>query len=685
MVKLNTVSKLLILLLCVNTSLLFSRENEPENNNNENLDNLFKISIQELLEVKITTPGKREQKSGDVPYSVYVITSKEINEMGYSTIIEALNTVPGFNVLVDYRWNPTVVRGFYSGFNERLLFLVDGQATTSKSDNSTIYGYAAPIDIRNVERIEIIRGPGSAIYGSGAFLGVVNVISKSPGTEELVVQAGSSIMRPVSENAIGPSGGFVSIAKNIGDLMLRVSGSGVYSGGHDIGLHFPSGAPPGYTQSDGTADGYNTLRDVKGSMQLSYDTLSIHVYHSRTKIGWAASTYWVDFNNHENYGNHITTLVQGKYKHSFSDKLFLSNRSYGNFYEQTWHGLYNGVLWTGPGGAEAVYGGKNYGSELELRFIPIKDLSLGNCFEFTYNHNIRSVQIERSFYNFSFYSVVDYTVTKWLLTHAGIRIEKFSYEDEPVFIPRASILLKPFDETVFKIIYGRAFLAPSIWELDVADKVSAYTGSAISLKPEINDSFETVFDWIISDFISSSLSLFYMSIKDARDIYDSGSSDGSGSYAYNSANVRTSKGIEWQGRVIFPLDISLWLGISYSMATEKDANTGVNSNLYGLSEVLGYVKVRVPLYKKMTWSFAGKYVSPSNNQAKERIDAAYLIDTSFLWPHMLVKGLGLRLKINNIFDIKNYSPPVKDLAGVVDKVPHPGRNISLSLMYEHTL
>ncbi|MCP4634642.1 MAG: TonB-dependent receptor plug domain-containing protein, partial [candidate division Zixibacteria bacterium] len=184
-------------------------------------------------------------------------------------------------------------------------------ATTSKSDMTTIYNYAAPIDIRQVERIEIIRGPGSALYGSGAFLGIINVITKSLGENTITLNGGVS--------TIGHKDGYVSANKTFGDLSYALSASGVDSDGHELNFDFHPGAYAPYPDgiygitAGGISDGYNTIEDTKFSARISYKDFSLQIFNSSTKIEKPVCDYWTDFNNHDNFTEFDMTLIQARY------------------------------------------------------------------------------------------------------------------------------------------------------------------------------------------------------------------------------------------------------------------------------------------------------------------------------------------------------------------------------------
>lgn len=141
---------------------------------------LFELSLEDLMDVEVVSAVKKSQNITDAPSIVTVITDIQIRERGYTNVAEALNSVAGFDVITDYFQPNMGIRGINGGMRSwsRLVkVMVDGQsmAFRSSSDN---YLDASLIPIDVIERIEIIRGPNSAIFGKNAYLGVINIITK---------------------------------------------------------------------------------------------------------------------------------------------------------------------------------------------------------------------------------------------------------------------------------------------------------------------------------------------------------------------------------------------------------------------------------------------------------------------------------------------------------------------------
>lgn len=142
----------------------------------EKPEDLFSLSLQDLMELEITSSTLTRKNLLSVPASVSVFTRQQIRNMGADYLFELINFVPGFQ---SFRQGADSLQYFHSARGHRssvksreILILIDGVRLIRESDN----GAAVPmLSLHNVAKIEFIRGPGSAIYGSNAFLGVINI------------------------------------------------------------------------------------------------------------------------------------------------------------------------------------------------------------------------------------------------------------------------------------------------------------------------------------------------------------------------------------------------------------------------------------------------------------------------------------------------------------------------------
>jgi len=145
------------------------------------------MSLEALMEVKIVSAARREQRAVESPRSVSVLTAEEIRRRNYRTVPEALNEMMGILVQeTNYGGGAPIIRGMVGN---RVLLLVDGIRLSNSLYRMGPVQYLNTIDLYQVERIEVVRGPSSALYGSDALGGLVNIVTRSPETEK----SGSSL------------------------------------------------------------------------------------------------------------------------------------------------------------------------------------------------------------------------------------------------------------------------------------------------------------------------------------------------------------------------------------------------------------------------------------------------------------------------------------------------------------
>lgn len=139
----------------------------------------FALSPEQLFDATVMSVSKSDEKLKDVPAAVYVLTNEAIMRSGATSIAEALRGVPGMQVA---RGNANAwaisVRGFNSGLANKLLVLIDGREVYDALF-SGVYWDIQDYPLEDIERIEVVRGPGATLWGANAVNGVINIITKS--------------------------------------------------------------------------------------------------------------------------------------------------------------------------------------------------------------------------------------------------------------------------------------------------------------------------------------------------------------------------------------------------------------------------------------------------------------------------------------------------------------------------
>jgi len=172
-----SIRKIIYILIILSISIIPSANAQDQ----KDIRKLFNLPFKDLLNIEITTAAKKPEKVSEIPASIVVITRDDIEKYGYQSLQEILENVPGFYMIDDYFWMGGYnfgVRGFYStGVFNDLIILVDG--VNMKEDYYDSYNLAKiNIPVEAIDRIEIVRGPMSVIYGSGAFFGAINIVTK---------------------------------------------------------------------------------------------------------------------------------------------------------------------------------------------------------------------------------------------------------------------------------------------------------------------------------------------------------------------------------------------------------------------------------------------------------------------------------------------------------------------------
>jgi outer membrane receptor protein involved in Fe transport len=204
--------------------------------------------LEQLMKIEFVVAGsKRAQDPRDVASFVSVVTAADIKEHGYRTLADVLRTLPGFYVSNDRNYSYIGVRGFSrpGDWNSRILLLLNGLRTNDNVYDLAYIGEEFSVDVDLIERVEVIRGPGSALYGSNALFAVINVVTKSGSS-----LAGGELSTTAA--SFGTYSGRASYGRAFAnDLELLVSAT--YSDGKGRNLFYPEFNAP--LTNNGVANG----------------------------------------------------------------------------------------------------------------------------------------------------------------------------------------------------------------------------------------------------------------------------------------------------------------------------------------------------------------------------------------------------------------------------------------------
>ncbi len=185
---------------------------------------LYTLSLEDLMQVKITTASNKAEKLNKAPATIIVITAEEIQSRGYFELYDVLNDLPGFDLSRAFGDDNyySYTRGYRKTTSDQMLLMIDG-IIMNHLFNNNMNAYAQ-FPLQNIKQIEIVYGPASAIYGPNAFSGVINLITKKDGTSTIQTSTGQDNTSIVD----------LQLCKKIDDFTLNLSGRLYESNGPNL-------------------------------------------------------------------------------------------------------------------------------------------------------------------------------------------------------------------------------------------------------------------------------------------------------------------------------------------------------------------------------------------------------------------------------------------------------------------
>src|SRR5467141_3426802 len=271
--------------------------------NSRNVPDVTAMSMEDLMNLQVTSVTKHTQKVADAAAAIFVITQEDILRSGATSIPEALRLVPGLEVArIDQNKWAIGSRGFNGRFDNKLLVLIDGRSVYTPLF-SGVYWNVQDVMLEDVDRIEVIRGPGATLWGANAVNGVINVITKkAKSTQSAVVTAGAG----TEERAAGG----VRYGGKVGDNSYFRAYTKYFNWG-------PSAYPSGMTAHDGwdaLRGGFRADWTPAGSNSL---TLQGDIYQSKYGETLTVPSLNAPYSNtFPNNGKYSGGNILGRWNHS---------------------------------------------------------------------------------------------------------------------------------------------------------------------------------------------------------------------------------------------------------------------------------------------------------------------------------------------------------------------------------
>ncbi|WP_206955695.1 TonB-dependent receptor plug domain-containing protein [Trinickia acidisoli] len=625
------------------------------------------MPLEALMQVKVRTATLFSQSVADAPAAVVVLTAKDIQAFGWRTLADALASLPGLYTTYDRTYTYLGADGFQrpGDYNSRFLLLIDGMRVNDSVYDQAPIGDDFPLDMDLVERIEYVPGPGSAVYGSNALFGVINVVTKK----------GSDI----NGTQVAASAG------SFGEKRARATYGWHGSGGADLvlsattydrsgqSLYYPEFDTP--DQNNGVAQNLDYDRAQYLFAKFAYDGFRISAgYGNRTK-GVPTAPYEAVFDTPQSTTD-THSFIDATYTHAVTSGLTIASEVYWERYDYSSTGLFGEPALENVDGDKAIWYGADVHATLSSiarnKFVVgasvMRDASRNQ-----YNYNVDPYQSilndQRSSNSAGVYAEDEIQLPWHFTLTAGLRADRETTVGTNVS-PRVALNYKPTNADTFKLLYGQAFRAPNAYELYYTDPGPGGQQGNPSLSAEHITTTELVYDRALGQTAHATVSLFRY---DARDLITE-TLDASGVYMFENVDRAQAHGIE----VAYEQNIGSIAQIraSYSWQLALDSTTG--AELQNSPRHLGKLNVIVPLFHHAA-RVGAELQCESARLAQAGSSAGYCLGNATIGSSRLVPHADVSFSVYNVTNTRYTDPAGPNFTQ--DVIAQQSRTFLLKLVY----
>ena len=632
------------------------------------------MSIEDLMNVTVVTAGKKPTTIANTAAAVFVITREDIERYGYQTLAQALRRISGFYSETDRYIDFIGVRGYCpnsNDLNRRVLVLVDGHKY-----NDYLYGQGPvdqdlPVDMRDIERIEVVKGPGSALWGSEALLCVINCITRTARDIDGFEIRQDLGWRNGQHLAYGHS--------SPGGLDISGSVSQLKSDGQQR-IYFPAFDTP--ENNNGVAVGLDGERVERGYVNMSYKGYRLYYNHVTRVKDVPTAFWWCAFNtpgidtkdersswemSYENptpyagngrlfariYRDNYDAVCNYASTYDFPDPTITYDRGIDRSRAWGTEARYSRNI---SSSLSAILGTEYVRAETKSRYFYMEpyDLWRDSVADYTLN---------------SYYAQTDWDVTKSLRVVAGTRLDNHSIFGKNMS-PRLGLIYKVSPKSTLKLLYGEAFRTISMSETKGG-------ANPDNLHPEKIKTTELVWDQQIgeSGHLVTSLFGFNMHdvIEDYTDLQDP-------NRARTNVGVVTSSGIETQYDYRLRNGGSGYFGLSVMNAKKTAGATYPLPPLPSSPRFVATCGLSVPVLGDRAYVAPDvQYIGSSKTLTGNVVGGAAIANLT-LTSRSLIKDADISLGVSNLFNTPAFAPG-QPQNYVSDRLPQGERTVQFQVAY----
>ena len=682
------------LVFCLAFSFLLPSFSFAQNDSIPVVDSLAELSLEQLMNINVVTATGFKQTPQEAPATIRVITAQEIKDRGYEQLQDALRDIPGIDLIHINGYSPTLIyfRGMYGAENLRALLMIDGIVENNILGTNDMAGPA--YSLHNVDRIEIIWGPASALYGANAFGGVINIITKKGSQiEGLQAEQGYGTFNTSFEK--------LSLGTRKGDFEFSFAGT-LYS---SDGPKFTNRSP------DYSASFVDKARSFNGEISYyakrSKTTLGYRSY--RTPMGYgtffnsATALLGLPSQGYDNLGvvGLISQDVRGE-KGGVADYFLRTGYLQNEYTPNDKFNLLSRVVYRETGTADDSYlyitldGRKlirgiftsysnRLSGEVRANYLPSENQKVSAGIQY-FRDNVEKGQRASTLdlttpylldgrdtlYNLyarflprkyvirtNVGGYLQYVLNTDLLNNTsftlGTRYDYNSYFGSS-FNPRAVIVSQPNKKLTLKLQYGTAFRAPTENEIiQVPD--------TFQVKTEKIRTYEADAIYSVSKKVTLQLNLFRNELRDVIVIANL-----TGTVLNKNPGVENINGIELTSDFLLSDKISAFMNFTYQDARGENLVTHFEGDLPDIPKFKGNAGFTVGISDLFTLNIIENWVGTRRSPRTDPygpVAGYFLTNLTLRTKELFNKGITASINIQNLFNTKWLDPGFRTADGAL--------------------
>lgn len=623
----------------------------------------------------VQSVSKYDQPLREIPASVTIITSDEIEKYGYRDMSDILNSVPGIYMTYDRTMNYIGVRGFGrpGDYNSRVLLLVNGHPV-----NDDIYGSAdldltGPIDLDAVSRVEIVKGPGYLYFGNNAIFAVINIVTKKPSEID-------GMMLSTEAGSLSTYKAAATYGKTINgyDIVLNTS---YYESKGRKSLFYPV-----HPENNGIVENSDASLNRTFFASVSKGDFQLQgMFRNYDKSIPTAPNLSI-FNSQVQHWNPKYSFIELSYRGAVKDNMDYTIRGFYNSFDEKFNFPYKDpayFIWLDN------HKSYHYGAEgrIDWRIDARNRMLVGAEVRRTHSemhadditNDINFVDAGKTYNSYSLFGQYEFRILQNLISFFGLRYDNYTnlYSAfKSAWLPYAALTYIPSDTDTFKVSYSEAYRTPSFFEaFYITNTPDGPYGNA-ALKLERWYQINGIYEKTLTDRVNLAFNIFRYWVNNRIDSYESPTN---GVIYDNLAAKTAGTGGEADISVRGHNGIRGSLSYSYQWVSDNAIGQLLNSPMHIVK-----AKVSLPVYSKFVLGVDGLYMSrrwktKSSDETVFMVNS-YGIVNAALSAKNLYKNLDLSLGIYNLFD-NRYEDPAGADSDPIKSIEQNGRTCSIKLRY----